>query len=140
MKTMRSDIFSPVRASSIYAVRGCFRALQSSAADESECIEHPSDMWIRIHVFPGDLLVAPAGIYHRFTLDESNRIKCLRLFKVCTILNASLSRTLDLSVYSGRAKVDSLCTQRGDRLQRLPCPVHQFTRGRRYSMILVAFD
>ncbi len=44
-------------------------------------IRSSHDEWMRVFVEKGDLIVVPAGRYHRFTLTEKKTIRCVRLFK-----------------------------------------------------------
>ncbi|KAK6188380.1 hypothetical protein SNE40_004561 [Patella caerulea] len=38
------------------------------------------DNWVRMHVFPGDLIDLPTGIFHRFSLDNDEYVRMHRLF------------------------------------------------------------
>ncbi|KAG5480018.1 hypothetical protein LSCM1_06439 [Leishmania martiniquensis] len=44
-------------------------------------VRDPDDKWIRLLSKPGDCIVVPAGMYHRFTTEHSKYIKTLRIFK-----------------------------------------------------------
>lgn len=44
-------------------------------------VRNEKEEWVRIFVEPGDLIVLPAGISHRFSLCEKEYAKVMRLFQ-----------------------------------------------------------
>ncbi|EDV40636.1 uncharacterized protein Dana_GF10605 [Drosophila ananassae] len=43
-------------------------------------VRDDEENWLRIEVIKGDLIIIPAGIYHRFSLDMNNFIRTRRYF------------------------------------------------------------
>lgn len=49
-----------------------------------------NEAWIRIWVKKGAMIVLPAGIYHRFTLDSDNYIKVMQIGQSFCLLGVFL--------------------------------------------------
>uniref|UniRef100_A0A061SAR8 Probable inactive acireductone dioxygenase n=1 Tax=Tetraselmis sp. GSL018 TaxID=582737 RepID=A0A061SAR8_9CHLO len=43
-------------------------------------VRDKEDRWVRISVGKGDMVVLPAGMYHRYTNTKDNYVQCMRLF------------------------------------------------------------
>lgn len=43
-------------------------------------VRDKNDKWVRIFIKKGDLMTLPEGMYHRFTVDETDMIHAMRLF------------------------------------------------------------
>jgi len=90
MKMKRSDISSPEVVTLISEV-GSVPVDERYSNVAITALETPTEQWIRIAVDAGDLLVLPAGVYHRFTLDMNDKLSALRLFKVRADIHTFIS-------------------------------------------------
>ncbi|KAI9586811.1 hypothetical protein GQX74_002658 [Glossina fuscipes] len=57
-------------------------------------VRDAQEKWIRVAVTKGDLIIIPAGIYHRFTLDVNKRTLIFRKFAIMTLIVETIPTTI----------------------------------------------
>ncbi|KAJ3146590.1 hypothetical protein HDU86_008472 [Geranomyces michiganensis] len=67
-----------LEGSGYFDVQAAPRRERENAKEQEDDEE---EEWIRIALTAGEMIILPAGMYHRFTLDENNFLRCMRLFK-----------------------------------------------------------
>jgi len=66
-----------------------------------------TDEWIRIHASGGDMITLPRGIYHRYSNDDKNYAKVMRLFQGDPIWTP-FNRAKETDTYTEREKYVSI--------------------------------
>ena len=71
-------------------------------------VRDKNDKWIRIEVEKGDLMVMPAGIYHRFMTTHDDHICAIRLFSGRPVWTAFYRDTQEADIAKMKARIDYL--------------------------------